>query len=722
VLPQPGSVLAWAVLLAGRASGQDAPAAEEAPPVLRAGVLGADFRLDGLLDEQSWRDAAVIDGLTQTDPSEGEPSSERTEVRVLADATRLAIGVRCHDSVANEIVARTMERDAPLGDEDRVRVVLDPYLDGRTGYLFVVNPHGARYDALVSRNGESENRSWDAIWEARAVRDENGWSVEILIPLQSLGFRSGSRRWFFNVERRIQRNLEVSRWASPSRNFALTQTSRAGILEGLPEFSHGIGLSVRPAVVLKHGRPDAVTGPDLGFEASLDVTQRLAPELLLSLTYNTDFSETEVDTRQTNLTRFPLFFPEKRTFFLDGADVFEFGLGTGNDVIPFYSRRIGLVGGVPVPLDFGGKLSGRVNGTGMGALGVRTGPEAGVSPAAGMGVVRVKQNILEESSAGFIATVGDPLSRGGAWTAGGDLTYQTSRFLGGLNLLAGVWALGTGRDDLGAGDSAFGGQISLPNDTIEASLGWKRIGDRFDPSLGFVPRMGVWKYSAELEHKWRPADGWLRVVRSGANATLHTDLDGDWESYRFHASAFDVEFESGDEIGVHLVLEGDRPGAAFEVAPGIFIPAGTYQGFRWHPRFETASKRLVSAKGQVDLGEYYDGRLTQAELEVMLNPHPLVTLSGTIEITWGELPAGNFRRELYGGRVRINLTPDVALSSFVQYDTESRDLGIFVRFRWTLTPESDLFLVYTHHWLEQAGTLVRLSYDSAVKAQIAFRF
>ena len=365
-------------------------------PTLRAGALTDAVHIDGAVTEDVWAAAPMIDAFTQTDPVEGAAPSARTVVRVLVSPKALVFGIVCEDPDA--------------------------------AHVFAVNPSGARYDALIAPGGENETPDWDGIWEAATRRGPEGWSAEISIPIQTLSFKPGQPEWDFNVQRRIQRLLETTRWAFPQRQYKVTQTSRAGRLTGLPEFSLGRGLSVRPAITSGGGVP-APGAPVQGeFQPSLDVTQRLGSNLLSSLTVNTDFAETEVDTRRTNLTRFPLFFPEKRTFFLEGADLFTFGLGLGQDVIPFFSRRIGLVGGSTVPLIAGGKISGRAANTSIGSLVAGTGSEPGVvEEAALMAVGRVKQNVGDESWVGAIATVGDPTGRAGSWLGGADFTYATTR-------------------------------------------------------------------------------------------------------------------------------------------------------------------------------------------------------------------------------------------------------------------------------------------------------
>src|SRR5262245_50707730 len=350
-------VVVWAIASAAVASAQNGA------PTIRAGRVTADVSIDGHLTEAAWESAQTIDDFRQTDPLEGAPPTARTQVRVLADDRSIVVGVVCDEPDSADIVSYSVRRDADLESEDHVRIVLGPFADGRSGYVFAVNPSGARYDGLINPGGESDNADWDGIWEAAAARLATGWSAEIRVPVQTLAFKPGLREWHFNVERRIQRRLETDRWASPNRQYRVTQTSRAGLLTGLPEFDLGAGLTVRPAATGGGGLPAPSASVKGEFQPSLDVSQRLGANALLSGTVNTDFAETEVDTRRTNLTRFPLFFPEKRTFFIEGNDIFSFGLGLNQDVIPYFSRRIGLIDGFEVPILAGGKVNGRVGNT-----------------------------------------------------------------------------------------------------------------------------------------------------------------------------------------------------------------------------------------------------------------------------------------------------------------------------------------------------------------------
>ncbi|MEO6446030.1 MAG: DUF5916 domain-containing protein, partial [Gemmatimonadaceae bacterium] len=530
-----------------------------ATPSLRVATVSGAIRLDGRLDEALWAEADSIGNLTQIEPQQGAAPSGRTVVRVVATDDALVFGIRADYPDGARTTTFARERDANLNNEDHLKLVLDTYRDGRSGYVFAINANGARYDALVTGQGEGENSNWDAAWEAATARTETGWSAEIRIPVRSIQFKQGEREWGFNVERRVQRLLESDRWASPERNFKVTQTYRAGRLTEVPEFSLGLGFSVRPSLMAGAGVPTPKGEVDGTSDASLDITKTLGTNTLAALTFNTDFAETEVDTRRTNLTRFPLVFPEKRTFFLQGADIFDFGLGTGDDVRPFFSRRIGLLSGIEVPIRAGLKVSGRGRGSNVGALVLHTGDiedrEALSLPmtSSTMGVLRAKQNVLRESSVGMIATFGDPLGRADAWTGGADATYQTSRLMGNKNFRAGVWGLATGREGLRDGQrSAFGGKLEYPNDLWDVSLAYRKVGDAFEPSLGFVPRPAVQALNLSMTHKPRPKGNVLGLdVRQMVNElffTLVSDLDSQWESYRVFFAPVNWRLESGDRF------------------------------------------------------------------------------------------------------------------------------------------------------------------------------
>jgi hypothetical protein len=743
----------------------DATARESQRPTLRAGSLTPDFRLDGRMTERAWGFADdSIANLTTIEPEEGGVPVGETIVKVLADGQAIVIGVACRDPEPSKIVAFSKARDSDLAEEDYVLVVLDPYLDGRSGFVFAVNPAGARFDGLVSARGEEVNSDWDATWEAKAARDETGWGVEIRIPISSLAFKKHQTSWGLNVQRRVQRLQETSRWSGAKLDYEIYQTSQAGLLTGLPDFDLGLGLSVRPAAlgeVKKHApRQTATSDRDL----SLDVTQRLGSHLLSALTVNTDFSETEVDVRRINLTRFPISFPEKRTFFLSGADIFEFGLGLDEEIlVPFYSRRIGLVGSeedelAPVPLDVGGKVTGRLGKTSVGALVVNTREVDALRlnndvppirvPDATMGAVRIRQDILAESGIGLLASFGDQRARPGSWSGGLDFTYQTSDFFGEKNLLAGIWGLHCDRKALTGDKYAYGARVEYPNDLLDGNIVLTRIGDGFDPSLGFVPRSGVEIFSTGLEIAPRP--GWP-MVRQLVHELSFTQFQNrrtdNWESYEYLVKPIDWILESGDRIEVSFQPQGDRlpvTPVLFEVFPDIDIGPGTYEWTRNTFAARSAQKRRITGEARLETGGFYTGSLRTVSGTLALKPSSLFTLELTGERNRGRVwapadyPASlklverRFTQDLVGCRVELNISSDLQITSLTQYDSESRQMGSNTRLRWTFDPNGDIFIVYNHQEIRtrRDPTAVRLvnrewQFDSAqlpIKLQFAWKF
>ena len=751
-----GCLLLLSAGAVGARSATPDPGAEGgARPVVRAGALQSSILLDGILAEVAWTDVPdSIARLVTIEPREGGEPAGRTVVKILASPEGLVLGVRCEDPDVARIVSPSKGRDAILDEEDHVLIVLDTFGDGRSGYVFAVNPSGARFDGLVAADGDEINSSWDAIWEARTSRDAAGWSAEIRIPARSLGFRKGLTTWGFNVQRRVQRLQETSRWAGASRDFEITQTHRAGTLSDLPAFALGAGLSVRPALVGRAIKSGRYLETVYDGEPSLDVTKTLGPNLLSSLTLNTDFAETEVDARQINLTRFPVFFPEKRSFFLSGADIFEFGLGLDEEtLLPFFSRRIGLVGvseddQAAIPIDAGAKVAGRTGAFSMGGLAVGTRRVAGLRlveedltidvPRTAMGALRVKRNVFEESSLGMMATFGDQFGRARSWSGGLDFTFRTSSFREESNLLVGAWGMMNDREGLVGEKSAFGVRVDYPNDPVDINVSSIRVGDGFDPSMGFVPRHGVhiWDLSSTITPRpWWPG---VREVTQELNFTLYNRLDNStWSSYSLSARPFDVLLHSGDRFEFAIEPEGDRVPAdtAYAIADGVDLATGSYEWTRFVVGVRTAEKRRVRGNLLWESGDYYTGRLTTIAAGLAVRPFDFLTLEATGERSTGRVSglveAGDedslavtpIEEELVGLRLELNVSSDLQLSSVTQYDTESRELGSNNRLRWTFSPQGDLFVVYNHNATRGLDNRWRFaSNQTPVKIQYTWRF
>jgi len=655
-----------------------------------------DLRLDGILNEPFWHTATSIDNLTMVEPKENSAPSYKTTVKILADKENIIIGIICYDN-PNKITAFSKARDVELNGEDYIKFVFDTYLDKRNGYVFALNPFGSRYDAIISDRGEDENSNWDGVWDARTSINKTGWSAEIIIPVKSLSFKKGLHQWGFNFERRIARLLEKDRWTATKRNYKVISLNNAGKITNLPDFNLGYGLlmKISPTAGFHKNYGSAVV---FDKDLSGDITKRITPDISATLTINTDFAETEVDARRTNLTRFPLFFPEKRTFFLEGADIYDFGLGLGGrSIVPFFSRKIGLYKGTQVPITIGGKLNGKIGNTNFGGMYVHTNKVDSLVPASDMGVIRIKQNIFQQSNVGLLATIGDPENLKHSWVLGGDFTYQISNLFGDKNFLFGLWGLYSNRPDLTGDKKSYGLKIDYPNDLFDISFSYKYIGDAFQPSLGFVPRIGIKSYNFGMDFMPRPKWNFIRQFFFENFFRYVTDLNNQWESYLFFFAPIHFLLESGDRFEFNIVPKGERLNEPFEIEDGIVLKPDEYKFTRYRMEFESASKRPVSGQATWWFGTFYTGTLDQIELEMSLRFTSNIIFDLNYEKNIVKLKEGNFTQNLFGGRLQLNFSSDLQLSSFIQYDSESKLFGSNTRMRWTITPLTDLYIVYNHN-------------------------
>ena len=430
------------------------------------------IRLDGVLDEPVWASVPTIGRLLQQEPiPESEPTME-TEVRVLFDRDHLYFGILCRDTDPSAIVANQLSRDADLETDDVIVVIVDPFLDRRNGFFFETNPVGARADGQVTNNAERRSLEWDGIWDAAARVTEEGWVAEIEIPFKTLRFEPGQTTWGLNVERTVRRSNEVNRWASPRREVWLSNLATAGQLTGLEGIRQGRGLDIRPYV--SPSREDGDTSIDVG----IDVFKNITPSLNASVTVNTDFAETEADNRQVNLTRFPLFFPEKRTFFLEGAGIFEVaGLPamSYSDLIPFFSRRIGLLRGRGGAHHRRGQARGQGEGVQhrLPRRGDRRRRDPGPrdsSTGRTSWSARVSRNLFTQSWIGGILTHGNPAGTGSNTLVGLDARFATSKFRGVTRASSWImYVLGTRDESLDATDTAYGFKLDYPNEVCGTS-------------------------------------------------------------------------------------------------------------------------------------------------------------------------------------------------------------------------------------------------------------
>ena len=702
------AIAALVCLTAGRLHGQNPealPGFEDRRIVTAARMQpGESIDLDGRLAEGVWKRAAPASGFTQVDPNNGAPPTEPTEVHIVFNEDTLYMGVICHDSDPNGMMGNTMLRDAPLGAGDRFMWVFDPYLDSRSGYFFEINPSGAMGDAIVLPGGGQE-RAWDGIWVARVTRTEDGWIAEIEVPFRTLNFDPNGRAWGINFQRTVRRKNEESMWNGFARNQNLRQMSNAGLVVGLSEISQGVGFDIKPYVVGSalaepgRGRPENSFNGDAG----VDFIYSLTPSLRASFTVNTDFAETEVDQRQVNLGRFPLRFPERREFFLEGSNYFNLS-GYGD---AFFSRRLGLNQGRPQRIDYGAKIIGKSGAQDIGVLQVRTAEEDG-RLGEDFSVIRVRRRFLTESHFGVLYTrraVREDANMAAAMpnlhTTGFDFRMSTRRFQGNKNLAFQSHYVRTS-NTLNTGDSArYGVFVDYPNDLIGANASFNETQQNFNPAIGFVARAGVKELNSSVNYRPRPrSHPFIRQIQFGLEYSGIMDSRNNLLTRDIGLNLIQINTHWGDNIRFEISPRYERLDGDFKMNDNkIVLPGGAEYTFtRYVVNAGTGNSRAAAINAFYARGSYFSGDRWDFSPGISVRPRTgtLIELNGE----WHRisLPEGAFTTRLFRTNIFQQFSPWVSVSSNIQYDTASRIIGWQGRFRWIIKPGNDLHLVYTHNW------------------------
>ena len=695
-------------------------------PVLKAVRVERGPALDGSLQEEVWRRAVPFTDFRMVFPSEGDPT-ERTELRIVIDDANLYLGVYCYDSQPAKVCANSMAHDGDDEGEndDIVKVLLDPFLDRRNAYIFFVNACGARSEGLAF--GEHSSLDWDGIWDARSRIQPDGWSCEIKIPFKTISFKPNLPHWGINVERYIPRKQETIRLSGVKQDNFFNNAAEAAPLEGIRDIRLGTGITFKPygttRALQNHLEPG---GTEYHWDGGFDIYKNFTPNFIGAFSYNTDFAETEVDERRVNLTRFPLYFPEKRTFFLEGSEIFNFGTTSSESFAPFFSRKIGLYQGNQIPVVFGTKVFGRLGGTNLAFLDVMTENSNSFSSENFL-AGRVYQNILAESKIGAIFTAGSPTGEKNT-LAGFDLIYQTSRFRGNRNLLVGGWYVYNWNRITTGQHRGFGLKIDYPNDLWDIATTYSYYGDALDPGIGFLPRNNIQSYTLGINYMPRPEKGLVgRLVRQffyELRFNFYWDLKGNLETRRISIGPLNFQTESGEHIEFGITPDRDVLPYDFEVADGVVIPQGGYNFTNYSVEFHSASHRPVSIDLEHSFGGFYSGRVHQTELGLTLKWRGYATLEVSTDIVRGNLPQGRFNENVYEVKADLFLSPRFGLMNYFQYDDVSKELGVNLRFRWEITPGNVIYLVYNKNWerhWDPVSRFVPLQERGVFKIQLSIR-
>lgn len=667
-------------------------------------------QIDGLLTDPVWKQAGLFSDFRMVEPAPGAEPTERTELRVLYDASDLYLGIYCYDREPARIAANSLAHDQTgksqgmygggheqaSTTDDVVRILLDPFLNKRTAYVFYINAKGARSEGLVTGGDASLN--WDGIWEAKAKILPDGWSAEIKIPFKTISFKPALPAWGLNVERYIARKLEIDRVSGISRDANFNNPMLAAELEGISDIKQGLGITVRPygLVAVQNDRL-IENNYSWKTQGGVDIYKNITPNLVGALTYNTDFAETEVDERRINLTRFPLFFPEKRMFFLEGSETFNFSSSVS--FIPFFSRKIGLYQGQQVPIDFGTKLYGKIGKFNLSMMDMEMGA-FGPLPRTNLFAGRVTYDLFSESKMGIIFTNGSPTGTRNS-LLGFDFNYATSRFAGSKNLWLAAWAAYNWNDEPGR-HHGFGFRANYPNDLVKVESTYAYYGEALDPGLGYMMRPAIQTFYLQIGYNPRPNRGWLdRVVRQfffEGSGDFYWKLDGTLETNRLTFVPLSFRTESGEKFSVNVVVNRDVLPYDFEVAEDVVLPAGPYDFTNWRFSLNTASYRPLSFDLSYTVGGFYSGRYGDFSAGLTYHYRGNVDLSFNTEVVRGTLPQGKINENVYQLKLDFYFSPDLGFMNYLQYDSVSKLLGWSARFRWEVRPGNFIYLIYNSNW------------------------
>jgi hypothetical protein len=682
------ALLAWLIV--------QPAAAQEFPEVFAVRAAGP-IVLDGHLDDPGWAGAPVFDQFIQQVPQTGADATVRTEVRIVFDEHALYVGVRAHQPPGLPIIADELRRDAGRMHErnDTFTIALDTFFDRRNGYVFYVNPLGAVADWACWDEGRVWSQDWDTVWDVRTAIDDLGWTAEIRLPFRSLRFaQPGPQVWGINLRRIVLAKNEWSYAAAVPPEWgtsAIGKFSSAGVLRGLEIERAGLNLEVNPYLLAGVSQAPCVSGACRGEgvgDIGLDAKYLLTPNLTLDATYNTDFSQVEADEQQVNLTRFSLFFPEKRQFFLEGKGIFDFGVTTGGyRVLPFFSRRIGIEDGQAVRLQGGARLSGKAGPYSVGALAIRSDGSDGSAGDTTFTVARVRRDILRRSSVGLIAVD----RRGGGHR--NDATGADAHFAFSANARLESFLLAAWSPD--ATDDRWASRVRLVNDTdrVGGEVDYLRVGAGFDPQTGFVARRDIERWYGRLQVSPRPGGGPVRQWFGIGSLDYVRKGDGRLDT-RDAAAQMRLDFHSADQAQIIVARRMDAPDRPFRVARSILIAPGSYSFSDVLAAVDLARHRRAAARVQYRGGGYYEGTRHEVTVSSLLKSNRHLQAEVSYQVNRLALPQGRAVTHLAGMRVSHSATTRVFTSALVQWNTSTQVFDANVRFNWIYRPGSDLYVVF----------------------------
>ena len=693
-----------------------------AAPSLDVRATSTPPKIDGVIDDLVWRAAAHSDSFRQVFPGEDIDPTEKTEFWITYDADNLYVAVRSHDTAGPAgIRAYSMQHDQESGSDDFARIVIDSFHRQNDGYYFDLTAAGGRAEGLI-QNKEESNKQWDCIWVGKVTRDAGGWSAEFSIPFKSIAFDPANSTWGFNVSRGIRRKQEFIRWSGYLRTKTALSLPHLGEIRGLTGLRQGRGIDVKPFASLTRRSNPVGDERKFEFKPGLDVVWHVTPSLAATLTINTDFADAEVDDRQINLGRFPLFYPEKRSFFTQDATLFTFG-GVQFDPLPFFSRRIGLAeDGTKVDILGGLKLTGRAGPWTVGLLDVQTADHEGIQ-SKNLLVGRAALQVFDESSVGIIFTHGDPRINADNTLVGADFNFANSHLADNKTITAHASVQFTDSHYANSHGAAGVFSVAYPNEPFEFIYNFSRIGNDFDPALGFVSRTGINELHLWHRYRWYFQDHWFNVVETTIETDNVTDLHSRELEHTYTGPTFEADTRDGDYLYLHhQTADREVLDTPFEIQPGILLPVGRYDWSSTRLIIGSARTRPVDFRLNIYQGGFYSGHRTDTTLNLGWRPshHLEFGLSGSLREV--RLPEGNFDVRLGQAKIIYTVTPDLQFSLLAQYDNLSEELGVNFRVKWTVQPGNDLYFIINQGYDTEDDNFRPTNNETSMKAAWTFRF